>query len=126
MSNETKKRYFIIHTNEQTIFDYPYEFQASQNKKYVHVINAHLYKEDIDDPTIFERPNFVFLHATFVQDDPYEDHIVCKCNSEDGDRKKYEQFSNDNKFTIWLTDYSGERLEIFEKIHLILELMLEY
>ena len=123
---EPKKRYFVIHTNGQTKFDYPQDFQASRNKKYVHVLGAYVYVEDSDDPELYERPNFCWLHASFVQDDPYEDHLVMLCNDEKGDRRKYEQFSNDRSFDVWLTDFSMQRLPLQGNTHLIIDLLLEY
>ena len=123
---EITKRYFVIHTNGQTEFDYPTEFINSQNKKYVHVLNAQLYVEDIDNPNIFERPNYAFLHASFVQDMPYCDSMVVMCNDESGDRKKYQQFSKDRTFRVWLTDYAMNPLNFQDNVHLIVSLMLEY
>ena len=122
----TKKRYFVVRTNGTTKFNFPDEFSAARGQKWVHVLGAYLYKEDSQNSNVYERPNYVWLHASFVEDDPYEDSLVCLCNKEDGDRRKYEIFSQTKYFTIWLTDFAGLPLTLNSKTHLLLDLMLEY
>ena len=126
LTSVTKKRYFVIHTNNKTKFEYPAEFAAARGRRWVHVLGAHLYVEDSNNNTIYERPNFAWLHASFVQDDPYLDHIVCLCNDERGDRKKYEQYSNDRYLDVWITDFAQQPLPLNSRTHLLVELMLEY
>ena len=123
---EHKKRYFIIRTNGQTKFEFPQEFAAARGRKWVYVLGAHLYKEDSESASVYERPNYCWLHASFVEDDPYENGLVMLCNNETGDRKKYEQFSSTKYFTVWLEDFAGQSLPLNTHTWLILDMMLEW
>ena len=120
-----QKRYF---TTNELVNDYPIEFVASRNRKFVHVIACHLFVDDpIVDDTIekFSVPQFVRLHSDFIQDSPYLDYYVCMCNQILPKRKKYEQFNSERKFKVWFRNYDGNELDM-STVHFVLELLLEY
>ena len=119
-----QKRYYTIRTKAQTIFQYPEHFIRSGRRKFVHVIAAHLFVTDEDNN--YSKPTMCSLHASFVQDDDYENGFVCMINTPLYKRKKYEQFNNERSFRIWLEDYDGNPMTLTEDTTLILELMLEY
>lgn len=124
-SQPVQKRYF---TTDKCVNEYPYEFTASRNKRFVHVIACHLF---VDDPAVedtierFSVPQFVRLHADFIQDSCYLDSYVCMCNQVLPKRKKYEQFNNERGFKLWFRNYDGSQLDM-TNMHFVLELLLEY
>ena len=113
-----------VSINTSGIFKYPDHFISSGRRKFVHVIAAHLYVTDEDDN--FSKPSLCSLHASFVQDDDYENGYVCMTNEPLYKRKKYEQFNNVKEFKIWFQDYLGNPMSLDSSTTLILELMLEF
>ena len=118
------KRYHTTRGSVEGSVLYPSDFVESRNLKFITVIAVDLWLEDEDGDYI--RPNFVTFHSDFVQLEPHLDHFVCVCNQQLEQRKKYEQVRATQGFNWWLCDYKGQRMELNEDVHLIVELMLEY
>ena len=124
-ANPVVKRYFIT---DQLVNNFPTAFVNSPNTRYVHVVNCHLY---IDEPEIDDEyegiitPRYISLHADFIHDDRYLDSFVMFVNEPIYKRKKYQQFAQQNRFTIKFKDKDGKELDM-SKVKFVLELLLEY
>ena len=118
------KRYYTIDGSVEGNALYPSDFIESKNLKFITVIAVDLWLEDQDGDYI--RPTFVTFHSDFVQLEPHLNHFVCVCNQQLEQRKRFEQVRATQGFNWWLCDYKGQRMELNEDVHLIVELMLEY
>ena len=107
-----RKRYFVTDT---LITEYPPEFTASKNTKYVHVLSINVYlKNDSSDPTIllYWKPNYMTVHCDIVQDSAYLDSYICIANEPLYNRKNYEQFRDAKTMKIWFKDFTGMSIDM--------------
>ena len=118
------KRYFNTNTSETIL---PSEFVNSSNKKYIEVVNCHIF---IDEPKIDDNieaiiiPKYISLHADFIHDRRDLDSFVMFVNEPVIKRKKYQQLARQNKIKIWFKDKDGNEVKITDKVKFVLVLLL--
>lgn len=121
---------FQLFTTDRLTTQYPDYFVNSPNPKNVSVISVYLFEdqpEQTEGIREFRIPKYVRFYADFVKE-----HVgplgqyVCMANEPLYHKRKYRQVSNPREFTIWFTDYKGTKIELTDKHHFIVELLLEY
>ena len=102
ITNQTKT-YFWTNQMEN---DFPPEFIASRNQKWIVVEECKATYKDV-------LVGDVIMHADFIQRDHYMDYACCFVNEEaNRNTAKYEYNNYQPKFKIWFTDLKGNNVEI--------------
>lgn len=97
------KTYFWTNKLEN---NFPPEFIASRNKKWIVVEEC---KATLKDVLVGD----VIMHADFILRDHYMDYSCCFVNEEaNRDAAKYEYSSYKSNFKLWFTDLKGNNVEI--------------
>jgi len=97
------KTYFWTNKLEN---EFPPEFIASKNKKYIVVYQCKAVLKDV-------LVGDVIMHADFITRDGYMDRACCFVNEDPNrDTAKYEYVINRQKFKLWFTDLKNNPVEI--------------
>ena len=135
------KRLYNEETKELEVF-YPEEFTRSENRKFVTVLSVRAVKLrkkwsenviDVIDNEDYEKtdaelenanvklvswedfiPDIYTLHCSFVQYPFNDDSLVCFLNDPLTTPRRYEQFSTERSFKIWVRDITLSEDEIGE------------
>ena len=102
-SSKITKTYFWTNKLEN---EFPPEFIASKNKKYIVVYQC---KAVMKDALVGD----VIMHADFITRDQYMDCACCFVNEDPNrDTAKYEYIINRQKFKLWFTDLKNNPVDV--------------
>ncbi len=97
------KTYYWTNTLQN---EWPPEFIASKNKKYIVVEQI---KATLKDTLVGD----VLCHADFIQRDHYLDYACCFVNEQPNrDTAKYEYTGYQKNFNLWFTDLKQNKIEV--------------
>ena len=107
VSKETSQEFKSGKDSQQFTFNFPPEFVASRNPKWIVIEEC---KATMKDALVGD----VILHADFIHRDHYLDYACCFVNEEaNKDTAKYELDSQIRQsFKLWFTDLHGEIVDM--------------